>query len=84
MKRVRLPYYQVLALARQLIAEYRPAHVLVEEAANGAALAQELARSNQHTTIPIRPRLDKLSRAQAATPLRVRPRPASRDGRVAA
>jgi predicted phage terminase large subunit-like protein len=67
-KRVRLPYYQVLALARQLIAEYRPAHVLVEEAANGAALAKELARSNQHTTIPIRPRPDKLSRAQAATP----------------
>lgn len=67
-KRVRLPYYQVLALARQLIAEYRPAHVLVEDAANGAALAQELARSSQHTTIPIRPRFDKLSRAQAATP----------------
>jgi predicted phage terminase large subunit-like protein len=67
-KRVRLPYYEVLALARQLIAQYRPAHVLVEDAANGAALAQELARSSQHTTIPISPRLDKLSRAQGATP----------------
>ena len=67
-KRVKLAYHQVLALARQLITDYRPNHVLVEDAANGAALAQELARSNAHVTVPIRPRIDKLSRALAATP----------------
>ncbi len=67
-KRVRLPYHRVLELARQLIAQYRPAHVLIEDAANGSALAQELSRSNRHVTVAIRPRLDKLSRAQAATP----------------
>lgn len=67
-RRVRLPYHMVLALARQLIAEYRPGHILVEDAANGSALAQELARSSQYVTVTVRPRLDKLSRAQAATP----------------
>ena len=66
--RVRAPYHEVLALARRLIAEYRPGSVLVEDAANGAALAQELARNNHYATHPIRPRIDKLSRAQAATP----------------
>ena len=67
-KRARLPYHRVLELALQLIAQYRPAHVLIEDAANGSALAQELSRSNRHVTVAIRPRLDKLSRAQAATP----------------
>lgn len=66
--RVRLPYYQVLALARQLIARYKTTHVLVEDAANGMALAQELAHGNLYVTCPIRPRIDKLSRAQGATP----------------
>jgi predicted phage terminase large subunit-like protein len=58
----------VLALARDLIARYRANYVLVEDAANGMALAQELARDNTYATVPIKPRMDKLSRAQAATP----------------
>ncbi len=66
--RVRLPYHSVLALARDLIARYKAAYVLVEDAANGMALAQELARNNSYLTVPIRPKIDKLSRAQAATP----------------
>jgi predicted phage terminase large subunit-like protein len=66
--RVRLPYYKVLALARDLIARYKATHVLVEDAANGMALAQELARNSLYATVPIRPKVDKLSRAQAATP----------------
>lgn len=66
--RVRLPYHSVLALARDLIARYKATHVLVEDAANGMSLAQELARVNLYSTVPIRPKIDKLSRAQAATP----------------
>ncbi len=54
--RVRLPYHSVLALARDLIARYNAAYVLVEDAANGMALAQELARNNLYLTVPIRPR----------------------------
>lgn len=65
---MRLPYHSVLALALDLITRYRASHVLVEDAANGMALAQELARGNLYSTVPIKPRVDKLTRAQAATP----------------
>lgn len=68
-RRVRLAFPDLLRLARELIRLHPPTHILVEDAANGTALHQELARDHGYTAELIRPRQDKEARLHAATPV---------------
>ncbi|PZF75873.1 terminase [Aestuariivirga litoralis] len=68
-RRVRLAFPDLLRLARELIRLQPPTHVLVEDAANGTALYQELQRERGFTAELIRPRHDKEARLHAATPI---------------
>jgi len=68
-RRVRLSFPDLLRLARELIREYPPTHVLVEDAANGTALYQELEREARFVIELIRAVQDKETRLHAATPV---------------
>jgi predicted phage terminase large subunit-like protein len=67
-RRVRFAFPDLLRLARALVALYPPTDILVEDAVNGAALAQELATDYGYVVHPIRPKHDKETRLHAATP----------------
>jgi predicted phage terminase large subunit-like protein len=67
-RRVRLAFPDLVRLARDLIRLYPPTDILVEDAVNGAALAQELATGYGYKVHPIRPKQDKETRLHAATP----------------
>jgi predicted phage terminase large subunit-like protein len=68
-RRVRLAFPDLLRLARDLIRLFPPTHVLVEDAANGTALHQELVRERGYVAELIRPKHDKEARLHAATPV---------------
>ena len=64
----RLMFRGRLALARARIQSDRPKYVLIEDAANGSALLQALAREGLRPVIvPIRPDRDKESRLHGVT-----------------
>jgi predicted phage terminase large subunit-like protein len=67
-RRVRVSFPDLLRLAQDLIRLLPPTHILVEEAANGTALYQELVQAHRLACQLIKPRLDKESRLHAATP----------------
>lgn len=67
-RRVRVAFPDLLRLARELSRLHPPTHVLVEDAANGTALYQELQRERGYTAELIRPKHDKEARLHAATP----------------
>lgn len=67
-RRVRVSFPDLLRLAEDLIRLLPPTHILIEDAANGTALYQELTRTHRLACKLIRPRSDKESRLHAATP----------------
>ena len=56
-------------MAKRLIGEHPPTHVIIEDAANGAPLIQALSQMQGFVTEGIRPTLDKETRANAASPM---------------
>lgn len=67
--RVQLEFPNLRELALQLVSSWKPSHVLIEDAANGTGLYQEIRYTSGTSFIPIKPKGDKESRAQSTTPV---------------
>jgi len=65
-KRAEFP--EVKRILMELAEQYNPGAILVEDKASGQSVIQEM-RTTRLPIIPIRPDVDKISRAVAATPL---------------
>lgn len=66
--RGRWEYPELLRHCCSHAATHRPQVVLIEESSNGAALVQSLRQETPLPVVPIRPRLDKSTRVQQASP----------------
>lgn len=66
--RSRLAYPQLKATLTELAAKWRPSAVLVEDAASGQSLIQDLKQSTTLPVLPVKPLGDKLMRAHTAVP----------------
>jgi len=65
----RLPFNELKRFVSRLAAEFNPDEVLVEDAASGQSLIQELMADTVLSVKPIKVDSDKFSRASAVTPM---------------
>jgi len=67
MWRRRLRFPDLMKLVQKLAAELKPDYVLVEDAASGQSLIQELKHRTNLPIVPVKPEGDKVARAAAVT-----------------
>jgi predicted phage terminase large subunit-like protein len=66
--RVRVEYPELRRIAMNQYAKWKPYVVLIEDAASGQSLIQDLKRDTRMPIIPVKPDRDKVTRANAITP----------------
>jgi predicted phage terminase large subunit-like protein len=67
--RARAEFPRLKAIVNEMAAKWRPDRLLIEDAASGQSLIQELRQSSRLPVMPIKVGSDKVSRAHAVTPM---------------
>jgi predicted phage terminase large subunit-like protein len=67
--RGRAEFPKLKAIVTEMAAKWRPDRVLIEDAASGQSLIQELRTSSRLAVTPVKVGSDKISRAHAVTPM---------------
>jgi len=67
--RGRAEFPKLKAIVTEMAAKHRPDRVLIEDAASGQSLIQELRTSSRLAVTPVKVSSDKISRAHAITPM---------------
>lgn len=68
LKREKMSYPDLKINIEQLAKKYQPKHILIEDKASGQSVIQDLRSAGYINIIPIKPKLDKITRFASAIP----------------